>query len=178
MSTSQISRRYARALFELTTEGIALQADLDAVAAVVCDDGVAALLDSPEYSAKKKQQLIVRAAGQVVKGAISAEVERLVTLLVGRNKAILLPEIAAMLEELIHQAESELDADVTVATTISKATQTKLSKALAGATGKTVRLSVTEDKSILGGMVVRIGDRKIDYSLRTKLAGMRRALAS
>ena len=54
----------------------------------------------------------------------------------------------------------------------------KLSKALSDSTGKKVRLSVSEDKSILGGMVVRIGDRKIDYSLRTKLAGLRRALAS
>jgi len=41
-----------------------------------------------------------------------------------------------------------------------------------------VRINVSEDKAILGGMVIQIGDRKIDYSLRTKLAGLHRALAS
>jgi len=102
----------------------------------------------------------------------------LVALLAERNKAALLPEIAAMVEEMIHLAESELDAEVTVASAISDVLKDKLSKALAASTGKKVRLSISEDKSILGGMVVRIGDRKIDYSLRTKLAGLRRALAS
>ena len=174
MSTSRISRRYAQALFELSREGVALQDDLAAVAAVVANDEVIALLDSPQYPASLKQQVVMKAAG----GKLCNEVERLVAILVDRNKACLLPEIAAQADELIHQSESELDADVTVATAMSKAVQTKLSKALAASTGQTVRLSVNQDKSILGGMVVRIGDRKIDYSLRTKLAGLRRALAS
>jgi len=174
MSTSQISRRYARALFDLINEGTDVREDLAAVAAVASEAEVAALLVSPEYPATLKQQVIIKASG----GTISAEVERLVTLLAERNKAALLPEIAMLVEEMIHLAESELEADVTVASTISEALQTKLSDALAASTGKKVRLSVSKDKSILGGMVIRIGDRKIDYSLRTKLAGLRRALAS
>jgi len=174
MSTSRISRRYAQALFELTREGVALQDDLAAVAAVVGCEEVVALLDAPQYPASLKQQVVIKAAG----GKICGEVERLVALLVSRNKACLLPEITAMLEALIHQSERELDADVTVAVPISKTVQNKLSKALTASTGQSVRLSVNEDKSILGGMVIRIGDRKIDYSLRTKLAGLRRALAS
>ncbi len=174
MSTSQISRRYARALFDLINEGTNVRDDLAAVAAVASEAEVTALLASPEFPASLKQQVIIKASG----GKISAEVERLVTMLAERNKAALLPEIAAMVEEMVHQAESELEADVTVASPISEAMQVKLSDALAVSTGKKVRLSISEDKSILGGMVVRIGDRKIDYSLRTKLAGLRRALAS
>ncbi|OIO73788.1 MAG: ATP synthase F1 subunit delta [Zetaproteobacteria bacterium CG1_02_53_45] len=174
MSTSQISRRYARALFDLISEGTDVRQDLAAVAAVASETEVAALLLSPEYPAALKQKVIIKATG----GKISAEIERLVALLAERNKAALLPEIAAMVEEMIHLAESELDAEVTVASAISDVLKDKLSKALAASTGKKVRLSISEDKSILGGMVVRIGDRKIDYSLRTKLAGLRRALAS
>ncbi len=174
MSTSRISRRYAQALFELSREGVALQDDLSAVAAVVANDEVSELLESPQYPAALKQQVVIKAAG----GKLCSEVERLLAMLIDRNKASLLPEIATMVEELIHESESELEADVTVATALSQARQTKLSKALAASTGQSVRLSVHEDKSILGGMVVRIGDRKIDYSLRTKLAGLRRALAS
>jgi len=173
MSTSQVSRRYATALFELIQEGVDLRQDLAAVAAVSASDEVAVLLASPEYPAALKQQVIVKAAGNV-----AAQVERLVALLADRNKACLLPEIVALVEEMVHQAESELEADVVVASAINKAQQDKLSAALTASTGKKVRLSVSEDKSILGGMVVRIGDRKIDYSLRTKLAGLHRALAS
>jgi len=174
MSSSRISRRYAQALFELTKEGAALQGDLAAVASVIENEEVIALLEAPQYPASLKQQVVIKAAG----GNVCGEIERLVSMLIERNKACLLPEIAAIADDLIHQSESELDADVTVATPLDQVTQDKLTKALAVSTGHTVRLAVNEDKSILGGMVIRIGDRKIDYSLRTKLAGMRRVLAS
>jgi F-type H+-transporting ATPase subunit delta len=174
MSTSQISRRYAVALFELINEGSKIENDLANVAAIVANDEICALLASPDYPAELKQNVIIKAAG----GKVCAEVKRLVGMLAERNKACLLPEINAQVEEMIHLATSKLDAEVTVATTISRAAQDKLSKALAASTGKQVHLTVSEDQSILGGMIVRIGDRKIDYSLRTKLDGMRRALAS
>jgi len=174
MSTTQISRRYASALFELINEGRKIEKDLANVAAVTATDELGVVLDCPDYPATLKCNIIIKAAG----GKVSAEVERLVGLLVERGKACLLPEINAQVEEMIHLAASKLDAEVTVASTLNKATQDKLCKALAASTGKQVSLTVSEDQSILGGMVVRIGDRKIDYSLRTKLAGLRRALAS
>jgi len=174
MSTSQISRRYASALFELINEGGKLEKDLAMVAAVAENADVATVLASPDYPTSLKQNIIIAAAG----GKVSVEIERLVGMLAGRNKACLLPEINAQVEEMIHLAASKLDAEVTVASTMNKATQDRLSKALAASTGKQVRLTVSKDQSILGGMVIRIGDRKIDYSLRTKLDGMRRVLAS
>jgi len=174
MSTSQISRRYAVALFELVGEGVKLQEDLSKVAAVVALDEVSELIASPEYPASVKQDVIVSAAG----GKLSAEVERLVAMLADRCKACLLPEISAMLDEMVRLADSEIDAEVTVAVGISAAMKSKITKALAASTGKKVHVNVSEDKAILGGMVVQIGDRKIDYSLRTKLAGLHRVLAS
>jgi len=174
MSTTQISRRYAAALFELINEGSKIEKDLAKVAAVAGNDEVSAVLVSPDYPAALKRNVIIKAAG----GKVNAEVERLVNMLAERNKACLLPEINVQVEEMIHMAASNLDAEVTVATSMNKVTQDKLSKALATSTGKQVRLTVSKDQTILGGMVVRIGDRKIDYSLRTKLAGLRRVLAS
>jgi len=173
MSTSQISRRYARALFDLIQEGTDLRGDLEKVAAVASADEVASFLISPEYPADLKKQVIIKATG-----GVSAETEALVGMLAERNKESLLPEIHAIVEEMLHQAESELEADVVVATSIDQGLQDKLSAALAASTGKKVRINVSEDKTILGGMVIRIGDRKIDYSLRTKLSGLRRQLAS
>ena len=173
MSTSQISRRYARALFDLIQDGADVRDDLAKVAAVAANDEVAAFLVSPDYPADAKKQVVVKGAG-----GTSGEVDRLVGILAERNKASLLSEIQALVEDMLHQAESELEADVVVASPLDEALQAKLSAALTKSTGKKVRLNVSEDKSILGGMVVRIGDRKIDYSLRTKLSGLRRTLAS
>jgi len=174
MSTSLISRRYAVALFELIGEGVKLEADLARVAAVVALDEVSEVLMSPAYPASLKQEVVILAAGE----GVMPEVVRLMATLTERNKTTLLPEISAMVEEMIHAAESAVDAEVTVAVPIDDYTKTKLINALTVSTGKTVRVNVSEDKSILGGMVVQIGDRKIDYSLRTKLAGLHRALAS
>jgi len=173
MSTSQISRRYARALFDLIQEGTDLRADLEKVAAAASADEVALLLASPEYPATLKKQVIVKVAGD-----ISGEIDSLVGMLAARGKESLLPEIHALVEEMLHLAESELEADVVVATSIDPALHEKLTAALTASTGKKVRIKVSEDKSILGGLVVRIGDRKIDYSLRTKLNGLCRELAS
>ncbi len=174
MSTSQISRRYAVALFELIGEGVSLQEDLTKAAAVVALDEVSALIASPEYPALLKQEVIVAAAGD----KLLPEVVRLLEVLTERNKASLLPEISAIVDEMVRLAESEVDAEVTVASTLDEESRQKLTKALEVTTGKKVRVSVSEDKAILGGLVVQIGDRKIDYSLRTKLAGLHRVLAS
>jgi len=174
MSTAQISRRYAVALFELIGEGVNLREDLAKTAAVVALDEVSEVVSSPEYPASLKQEIVVAAVGE----ELAPEVERLLAVLAERDKLILLPEISVLVEEMIRLSESEIDAEVTVAAALDDYTKTKLTKALEDSTGKTVHVNVTEDKTILGGMVVQIGDRKIDYSLRTKLAGLHRVLAS
>lgn len=174
MSTAKISRRYAVALYELISDGVKLADDLASVAAIAAVDEVAAVLNEPEYPAELKVSILTKAAG----GSIGGEVSNLLSMLAGRNKLSLLPEINAQVEAMVRQAERQLNAEVTVASSIDAATEEKLVKALSASTGKDVALSIKEDHSILGGMVVRIGDRKIDYSLRTKLTGLRRALAS
>jgi len=174
MSTAKISRRYACALFDLINEGAKIGSDLAKVATVAANDEVCAIIGSPDYPVELKCNILTKAAG----GSVAAEVERLISMLADRNKLVLLPEINAQVEALVHEQESKLEADVTVAAPLNADMQKNLSKALAAKSGKDVTLSIHEDQSILGGMVVRIGDLKLDYSLRTKLAGLRRALAS
>ena len=171
--TAKISRRYAQALLELEQEGVKLRGDLAVVAEVAAHAEVARLLEAPECPASVKQNVLIKAAGKV-----KPEIERLVAILCERGKSELLPEINALLDEMIRQAESEVDGEVIVATDVDAATQDKLAKALTSATGRNVRLNFTTDKSILGGMVVRLGDRKIDYSLRSRLDGLRRTLSA
>ena len=171
--TAKVSRRYAQALLELEQEGVNLRGDLAVVAGVAAHAEVARLLEAPECPASVKQNILLKASGKV-----KPEIERLVSILCERGKSELLPEISALLEEMIRQAESEVEGEVIVATDVDASIKEKLAEALTSATGRKVRLSFTTDKSILGGMVVRLGDRKIDYSLRSRLDGLRRSLSA
>jgi len=173
-NTVQISRRYARALFELIQEGSSLREDLAYVAAVASSDQVAELLASSQYPTEIKQAVLLKATA----GKLSKEAERLIVMLCKRNKSELLPEIHLLVEEMVLQSESKLDADVVVAAEMDDTLKKKLAAALEASTGKQVHLNYVTNKEILGGMIINIGDRKIDYSLRTKLNGLRRIFAA
>jgi len=107
MSARSVSRRYARALFELEQEGVHLREPLAAVASVVVAPEVALLLGKSGVPADLKATVITKAAHNK-----SKEIERLVTLLCERNKAELLPEISELVESMTRQAASEIEADV------------------------------------------------------------------
>ena len=173
MRTQQISRRYARALFELEQEGAGNRAALEKLAAVVGLDEVRAVLSNPSYPAGLKASVLEKAAGK-----LPAAMQRLVAMLCERGKAELLPEIAELFEQMVRQAESEVEAEVVSAVALSAAQQKNLAKVLGASAGRSVRLKVREDKHILGGLVVRIGDRLIDYSVRSRLEALKRAMAA
>jgi len=173
MRTQQISRRYAQALFELEQDGAKNRAGLEKLAAVAALGDVRAVLANPNYADELKAGVLEKAAGK-----LPDELKHLVTMLCERGKAELLPEIQAVFEQMLRAAESEVEAEVVSAVKLSDAQQKGLAKALTETTGRKVRLSVSEDKSILGGLVVRIGDRLIDYSVRSRLEALKRAMAA
>jgi F-type H+-transporting ATPase subunit delta len=173
MRTQQISRRYAQALFELEQDGAKNRAGLEKLAAVAAMGEVRAVLANPNYADELKAAVLEKAAG-----SLPAELKHLVAMLCERGKAELLPEIQAVFEQMLRQAESEVEAEVVSAVKLSDAQQKGLAKALTETTGRKVRLSVSEDKSILGGLLVRIGDRLIDYSVRSRLEALKRAMAA
>jgi len=172
MSTRHISRRYARALFELIQEGAKLQDGLAALAAVAANDEVAKVLGSSAVPAAKKSAVLIKVAGKLPKELVS-----LTDMLCQRGKASLLPEISELVDELVLQSQSEVVADVSSATKLDAAAQKKIADALGKSLGREVRLQVSEDKSLIGGLIVQIGDRQIDCSVRTRLQGLRKAIA-
>lgn len=173
MRTQQISRRYAQALFELEQEGGKNRAALEKLAAVASLAEVREVLANPNYPASLKASVLEKAAGK-----LPAEMQRLVAMLCERGKAELLPEIAELFEAMQRAAESEVEAEVVSAVALSDAQQKSLAKALGASAGRSVRLKVREDAHILGGLVVRIGDRLIDYSVRSRLEALKRAMAA
>lgn len=173
MRTRSISRRYARALFELDQEGADIRMPLNAVAEAVTIEDVRKLLAASQVQAKDKAAVIEKVAG-----ISSKEVARLVNILCERGKAELLPEIAELVESMARQAASEVEADVVAAVKLDAASEDKIAKALGKVVGRKVKLNVSHDATILGGLVIRIGDRQMDYSLRTRLQDLKRAMMS
>jgi len=175
MSTALIARRYASALFELHQEkDISFDRDMLMNAALLAaHENAASVIESPLYS-KEVKATFVKAA---LKGKDGNVVTRLIDLLAGRNKLSLLPEIVIQFDELVAQACLTLEAQVTVATALDKREHTSLAKSLKALVGSDVTLNVVQDNAILGGLVIQMGDRKIDCSLRGKLDGLRRTIA-
>ena len=173
MSTRGIARRYARALFELESEGVKLADGLRRLAQVAQVKAVSDVLTDPQLPAAAQAGILIKVAGKLPKELVS-----LVNMLCARGKGCLLPEIHELFEEMRRQASAKIVAEVTAAVRLDAAAQDKLTKALARELGKKVELKVRRDAGIMGGLIIRIGDRQIDYSLRGRLEGLRRAIAA
>lgn len=173
MSAVAVSRRYARALFDLSREGIDLAAGLSALAEVVSVKEVQDFLDLPGCTPEQKVKVLKKAIG-----SLSDELARLVSLLCERGKTSLLPEINELFEEMVRADKESVVATVVVATKPDAESRKKIQATIADVAGKKVQLEIVEDRQLLGGMVVNIGDRQIDCSLRGRLEGLRRAIAA
>ncbi len=78
--------------------------------------------------------------------------------------------------QIVARNRGEISADVTSAHALTSAQENELKATLKGVTGKDVAINVTVDPSILGGLIVKVGSRQIDTSLRTKLSTLKLAL--
>ena len=167
----KIARRYARALADLVAEGRDLMAGLARLAEVARQPEMQDFLARPGVRGDAKIAALKKLAGRVPR-----EIDALLALLARRNKLVLLPLIHEETEAIVKERSGEIEAEVTAAVKLSKQQQERLAAALARMTGRKVTLHVRVDPSILGGLVVRIGDRVLDASLRARIEAMRRAL--
>ncbi|WP_038248668.1 ATP synthase F1 subunit delta [Ghiorsea bivora] len=173
MSTERsIASRYATALFELHQEGIDVAEDLSKVAQVTENEDAQALLINSQIPAEDRAKAVLKAAS--VKDEY---VLRLLVMLCSRNKATLLVLINEMLDKLIREEKSEVMVDVTVAKDLKADLANKLKESISAGLGKAVELNVKTDASILGGLILNIGDRQIDHSVRGRINGLKRALS-
>src|SRR5690606_3161886 len=96
---------------------------------------------------------------------------------VARNRRLFaMPGIIQAFRRLAAEARGEVEAQVVSAHNLTAAQQAELKTALKAVAGKDVAISLTVDPTLLGGLVVRMGSRQIDTSLKTKLASLKLAL--
>ena len=176
-SVSGVSGRYATALFELARDEKAIdavKADLDAFAAMLADsDGLKRLVRSPVFSAGAQSKALAAVLDTAGISGISANFLKVLT---ANRRLFAVGDVIRAFNALVAKFKGEATADVTVAETLSDKNLDALKVALKAVTGKDVALNVKVDPSIIGGLVLKLGSRMIDSSLRTKLNSIKHAM--
>jgi F-type H+-transporting ATPase subunit delta len=176
-TVSGVAGRYATALFELALESNAidsLRADLAKFQGLLDQSAdLKRLVRSPVFTAdvqEKALDAVLKAAGI---GGTAANFLRLV---VRKRRLFAISDIIRNFNLLVASHKGEVGAQVTVAEALSAARLAEVKAALAEVTGKDVVVDVKVDPSIIGGLVVKLGSRMIDTSLRTKLHALKNAM--
>jgi F-type H+-transporting ATPase subunit delta len=165
-----IARNYAEALFAAGTK---FSEVLDAVAgAIAADERIAVTLDSPRVSKTAKSQILERA----LRGEAPQEFVRFLQAVVRRGRQGLLGEIAQQYQVLLDEKLNRVHAGVTLADEPDARTQKQVVERLTKALGREVRAYFRSDPKILGGVVVRVGDRIYDGSVRRRLTALQRRM--
>ena len=176
-SVSGVSGRYATALFELARDEKsidAVRADLDKFEVMLNDSAdLKRLVRSPVFSADVQSKALAAVLDKAGIAGVSANFLKVLT---ANRRLFAVADVLRAFRALVAKFKGEATADVTVAETLSDKNLDALKTALKLVTGKDVALNVKVDPSIIGGLVVKLGSRMVDSSLRTKLNSIKHAM--
>lgn len=172
-----LALRYATAVFELAQEEKSVDAverDLDALRRMIGESSdLRDLLRSPIFTRAehaKAMKAVLDALGA------SALTTKFILTLAAKRRLFALPEIVRSFQDMLARQRGEVSAQVTSAQTLSESQLSELRAVLKSRLGRDPRIETRVDPSLLGGLVVKVGSRMIDSSLRTKLQGIRVAM--
>ena len=167
---SSLAERYAAALFELADERHALDevaGDLRELRAMLAGSGdLLRLVRSPVLSRAEQGKAMAALAEDAKLSKLTADF----IAIVARNRRLF--AVPAMIEAFLTklaERRGEVTAEVTAAQALSEAQQNSLIDQLRRVVGSRVSIDVTVDPSLLGGMIVKIGSRMVDGSLKGQL---------
>jgi F-type H+-transporting ATPase subunit delta len=170
------ARRYAEAAFEVATEANAVEAwhdDLRRAAAIVSDEELSRLLENPAIAYDQRRESLERALGDVPDG-----VRNLALLLLQRRRLDLVAAVAEHFHRLVNARDGVVEGTVTSAAPLREDEERELRAKLEPIAGGRLELRYEVDPSLLGGVVVRLGDRFLDGSVRGRLERLRHRLVS
>ncbi len=172
-----IAGRYATAVFELAKEAkglSSLEADVAALAQALKDSAdLREVIASPVFSRDEQGRAMSALA---VRMGLSSTVANTLALMAANRRLFVLPQLLAALGEMIAEEKGEVTAEVTAAAELTKAQAEKLAASLKKTVGKTVKLNTTVDESLIGGLIVKVGSKMIDTSIRSKLASLQNVM--
>ncbi|MBU2959442.1 F0F1 ATP synthase subunit delta [Citreicella sp. C3M06] len=175
--SSGIAARYATAIFEIANESNALDQLADNVndlsQALADSPDLRDLVSSPVYPRASMRKGIMAVAAQM---QLQPSFQNALGLMAEKRRLFALPQLIAHLRAKIAEAKGEVTADVTSATALTEDQASRLAKTLADNIGKQVTLKTTVDESLIGGLVVKVGSKMIDTSVRSKLNALQNAM--
>jgi len=176
---ASIARRYARALFESARSAgrsDALSADFEAfMEQLRGSPELEAVLHNPALPAKKKQALI---SALQQRAQLDPLLHRFLLLAAHKGRLPLMAEIFAAYRQQVDAARGLIKVDARAAAELDRAQCERLIARLRELTGREIQLSVQTEPALLGGMVLRVGNRVIDASLRGQLNKLHTELAA
>mgnify|MGYP001766081905 FL=1 len=172
-----IAGRYATAVFELAKEAnglAALEADVAALEQALKDSAdLRGLIASPVFSRDEQGRAVTALAARM---GLSPTVANTLSLMAGNRRLFVLPQLLSALDDMIAEEKGEVTAEVTAAAELTRTQAEKLAASLKKSVGKTVKLNTTVDESLIGGLIVKVGSKMIDTSIRSKLASLQNAM--
>ena len=174
---SGMAGRYATALFELALEANAVdavRADLARFDAMIAESpDLTRLVRSPVFSSEEQASALAAVLAKAEIGGIAAQFLKVVA---SNRRLFAVRDMVKAFNALVAQHKGEVTAQVTLAEPPSEAHLATIKDTLKGVTGKDVQVDVKVDPAIIGGLVVKLGSRMVDSSLRTKLNALKHAM--
>ena len=174
---SGMAGRYATALFDLARDANeidAVMADLGRLEAMLGDSAeLTRLVKSPVFSSEDQ----LRALSAVLeKAGIVGLAARFLQVVTANRRLFAVRDMCRAYRLIVAKHRGEVTAQVTAAETLSDQRLSEIKDALESVTGKDVALDVKVDPGIIGGLIVKLGSRMVDSSLRTKLNALKHAM--
>ncbi len=170
-----LARPYAAAAFKRAKETSSTtqwSESLAFMSAVMASEEMLKVVSNPKVNKDKLAELVI----DICKGHTDSEGVNFLKLLLQNNRLSLLPFIAGQFEALKAEDEGYVDVEVISAYAFTKEAKQKFSATLEKKFDKKIHMNVTVDKSLIGGVLVRAGDRVIDGSVRGQLQQLQKAL--
>ncbi|MGH7617876.1 MAG: ATP synthase F1 subunit delta [Gemmatimonadaceae bacterium] len=178
MREPTIARNYAETLLELAQRAGDLRGWgelIDRIAdAMETDRRLRVFLESPRVSAQRKNEIVQKALG----GQLPRNFVRYLQALVNHRRQMLIPAIAHEYHDLVDRVEGRVHASVTVVREPDEADRSLVAGQLSRTLGKEVVPHFHVNPSILGGLIVRVGDTVLDGSIRRRLTTLRTRMVS
>ncbi len=172
-----IASRYSTALFELMqSEGMLgeLEKEISALQQIVKDsEDLRVLLGSPIYTRDDARKGIVEIANRM---GLSNLFTNTLALLATKRRLFALPLILDQMEEMISDHKGIIPAEVLSAHELNDDEINRITDALKSRAGKDIKLDIKIDPDLIGGMVVRLGSKMVDSSIKSKLMNMKYAM--
>lgn len=174
---STVAERYGTALFELALDGNqlkAVEADLDSFSGLIRDSAdLKRLVSSPVFSAEEQARAVTAILDRAGIGGL---VGNLIKVAAGNRRLFVVPDVIVAFRRLVARHRGEVSAEVTSAEPLSEKHVAALKDALKASLGKDVALETKVDPALIGGLIVKVGSRMLDGSLRTKLNSLKLAM--